>query len=239
MKRGRDLDSETPTILERLGSARIGHRASSTLMPYYKTISRAEFANLRWKRYESYQFASQDAVAPPVVQGLAKACMTLPIAFIEKDQTFLPAAIMGLRQGQNLFVGTDGRWMGSYIPAAYRSHPFAFAKSDDSQFVLWVDTESGLVGEAHPETFFDTDGKPSPAIKNVPDLLQKVSLNGETTAQVCAAIHREGLIQQWPITLKEGQNDQIVNDLFRITKRRSTVWMRKRCIALSKLMPYR
>ena len=62
-------------------------------MPKYQAITKTDFANLRWKRYESYHFAALDAVAPLVVQELPKACMTLPIAFIQQGEAFVPAAV--------------------------------------------------------------------------------------------------------------------------------------------------
>jgi hypothetical protein len=127
-------------------------------MPKYQAITRTDFANLRWKRYESYAFAAQDAVAPLVVQELPKACMSLPIAFIQQGETFVPAAVQGLQPGQNLFVSPDGRWVGPYTPAAYRGYPFALANADNGQVVLCVDTDSGLVGEDYTETFFDEQG---------------------------------------------------------------------------------
>ena len=41
-------------------------------MPQYQAITKTDFANLRWKRYENYHFAALDAVAPLVEQELAK-----------------------------------------------------------------------------------------------------------------------------------------------------------------------
>jgi len=83
-------------------------------VPKYQAITKTDFANLRWKRYESYHFAALDALAPLVVQELPKACMTLPIAFIQQGEAFVPAAVQGLQPGQNLFVSPDGRWIGPY-----------------------------------------------------------------------------------------------------------------------------
>jgi hypothetical protein len=61
-----------------------------------KAITKTDFANLRWKRYDNYHFAALDAVVPLVVQELPKACMALPIAFIEQGDAFVPAALQGL-----------------------------------------------------------------------------------------------------------------------------------------------
>lgn len=185
-------------------------------MPHYQAITKTDFANLRWKRYENYHFAALDAVAPLVVQELPKACMTLPIAFIQQGETFVPAAVQGLQPGHNLFVSPDGRWIGPYTPAAYRGYPFALANADNGQVVLCVDTDSGLVGEDCTETFFDEQGEPSQSVKAVLDFLQQVRSNREATLRICAALLAEDLIQPWPITLKGEQGEKTVQGLYRI-----------------------
>ncbi len=185
-------------------------------MPKYQAITKTDFANLRWKRYENYHFAALDAVAPLVVQELPKACMTLPIAFIQQSEAFVPAAVQGLQPGQNLFVSRDGRWIGPYTPAAYRGYPFALANADYGQVVLCVDTDSGLVGEDYTETFFDEQGEPSQSVKAVLDFLQQVRSNREATLRICAALQAEELIQPWPITLKGEQGEKTVQGLYRI-----------------------
>lgn len=185
-------------------------------MPKYQAITKTEFANLRWKRYENYQFAAWDAVAPLVAQELPKACMTLPIAFIRQGESFVPAALQGLQPGQNLFVLPDGRWIGPYTPATYRGYPFKLANTENGQVVLCVDTDSGLVGEDQTESFFDQQGEPSESVKAVLHFLQQVRTNRAGTERICAALQAEGLIQSWPLTLKSAQGEKTVQGLYRI-----------------------
>lgn len=142
--------------------------------------------------------------------------MTLPIAFIQQGEAFVPAAVQGLQPGQNLFVSPDGRWIGPYTPAAYRGYPFALANADNGQVVLCVDTDSQLVGEDHTETFFNEQGEPSQSVKAVLDFLQQVCSNREATLRICAALQAEELIQPWPITLKGEQGEKTVQGLYRI-----------------------
>jgi hypothetical protein len=185
-------------------------------VPKYQAISKTTHAHLRWKRFEHYHFAARDALAPLVVQELLRACMSMPIAFIEQNNQYIPAALQGLQPGQNLFVSPEGRWLGTYIPAAYRGYPFALANSESDQLVLCVDTDSGLVGEDYAERFFDDSGKPSQAVKDVLNFLQQVRANRELTERLCAALDAEGLIQPWPITLKGEDGERTMQGLYRI-----------------------
>lgn len=185
-------------------------------MPNYQAITKTDFANQRWKRYDSYQFAAKDAVVPLVLQELPKACMSLPIAFIQQGEAFAPAAVQGLQPGQNLFVAADGRWIGPYTPAAYRGYPFALANTPEGQQVLCVDTDSGLVGEGHSEAFFDDQGEPSASVTDVLNFLNQIAINREATVRVMAALQAEGMIQPWPIAVKGKDGDTAVQGLHRI-----------------------
>jgi len=108
-------------------------------MPRYQAITKADFANLRWKRYDSYTFAAQDATVPVLAQELSKACMSLPIAFIQQGDAFITAAVQGLQMGQNLLVTSEGRWAVAYTPAAYRGYPFALRKPKTANwYSAWI-----------------------------------------------------------------------------------------------------
>lgn len=186
-------------------------------MPNYQAIAPASHAALRWKRFDSYAFAAHEAVAPLVAQELPRACLHLPLAFIAQGEAFAPVAVLGLQPGQNLFVTPDGRWAGGYIPAAYRGHPFALAQTPDNQLVLCVDADSGLVSASEGELFFDKQGQPAQAVKDVLDFLQQVHANRPATQRLCAALQaEEGLIVPWPLTLKSDKGEQTVQGLCRI-----------------------
>ena len=53
-----------------------------------------------------------------------------PIAFASGDgESFAPVAILGLGEGQNLFIDAQGAWDARcYVPAFVRRHPFCLAR---------------------------------------------------------------------------------------------------------------
>jgi len=203
-------------------------------MPQFVPVSTHKHASQRWKRFDNYHFATKDAVAPLVVQELPKAAMALPLAFIEQEGSYTPVAVLGLQSGHNLFVAPDGRWIGPYTPAAYRGHPFALAKMADGQQALCVDAESGLVGpadgnhsngendgpegEGFEETFFDEQGQPSQAVKAVLQFLEQVQANRVLTQRLCALLTQEGLIEPWPVILKDAEQERQVQGLHRVSE---------------------
>lgn len=78
-------------------------------MPRYQAITKGDFINLRWTRFENYDFAASDVIVPLAGQELPEACMSLPVAFTRQDDSFVPVAVQGLQPCQNIFVTHDGR----------------------------------------------------------------------------------------------------------------------------------
>lgn len=81
-------------------------------------------------------------------------------------------------------VAPDGRWLGGYVPAYFRSYPFRLLRQQNTdQTVLCVDTDSGLVveGDVAGEDFIGPDGNISPALKQVVDFLDETERSRRTT----------------------------------------------------------
>lgn len=186
-------------------------------------VSRQEFGNKRWQRYTGYGFAAAQTVSPLVLQELPKVMLSLPIAFMAagtaegEAPAFMPVAVQGLAQGQNLCVHPSGAWVAGYVPAALRSHPFYMASTPDGQQLLCFDADSSLLREdASGEAFFGDDGQPSAAVASVIQFLANLTAQRPVMQRACAALQAHGLIQPWTITLKTGEGEKSLQGLFRV-----------------------
>jgi len=186
-------------------------------MPNFQVVTVERYGQKRWKRYTSYNFAAADSVAPLVALELPKAALSLPIAFIMQNESYVPAAILGLQTGNNVFVTSDWNWVGPYVPAAFRSYPFVFANNDDGQQVLCFDEDSALLTDSSAgEAFFDDSGKPDPAVMNVVSFLNLVGQNRVVTRAACQVLQRHDLIRPWPITVKSDNGEQQITGFSQI-----------------------
>jgi hypothetical protein len=154
-----------------------------------------------------------------VVQELAKACMSLPIAFIQQNDVFVLHAVQGLAPGRNLFV-VNGTWVAPYTPAVYRGYPFALAKGEDNQLHLCVDMDSGLVDADGDQPFFDDTGEAAQPVKDALNFLQQIHRNRAVTKRVCAALAAEDLFQPWPLKVQGPEGERTIDGLFRIDEAR-------------------
>lgn len=189
-------------------------------MTKYHALSKIDHAGQSFQRYTSYGFAAAQNIAPLVQQELAKACMSLAIGFMRQGEHFMPVAVQGFLPGKNLLVAPDGRWLGQYIPAAYRGYPFALLPNEAGQLVLCIDTDSGLLADADAEgqgeALFDAQGEPTQAIQQVMHFLEQTARNRQATLDICKALAQQQLLQPWPMEVQTAQGKKEITGLFRI-----------------------
>lgn len=189
-------------------------------MTSFEAVTAQRHGGASWQPSPDYRFAANDPMATLVATEMPEACMHLPLGFSRAGggaEVFVPVALQGLRAGQNLWVDGQGNWRGGYIPAVYRSHPFALGQADDERHVLCVNRDSGLVNEDQTgQPFFDSEQQPTEQVARVRDFLSQVRASAEATKPQCAALQAQDLIQPWPLQVSAGEQTQTLQGLYRI-----------------------
>ena len=112
-------------------------------------IDRGRHGGKGWRPSQGYAFAATQSVVPLVGGEFASAAVAMPIAFVQHDGRFVPAAVLSPLQGRNFFVAPNGHWLGNYVPAALRGYPFRLGRGEGTdQFMLCIDEDSGWVVDA-------------------------------------------------------------------------------------------
>lgn len=185
-------------------------------------VSLSRYASKRWQRPSGFLFAREDAVVPVTIQELPRAIMMLPIGFVAAGDQFRLCVIQGLATGKNLLVAPNGRWLAGYIPAVYRVYPFAIAETENDNFALCFNEDSGLLveegsnGQGNIEAFFTEEGKPTDVVNQILGFLTQVAKGRQRTQQICSLLQKHNLIHPWPIKVKLADGEQTVQGLFRI-----------------------
>ncbi|MEQ7153863.1 SapC family protein [Brevundimonas aurifodinae] len=107
-----------------------------------------------------YAFVGSSHVVPMTVTEFAPAALSYPVVFLGDNK--LPVAVMGLRQGENLYITPSGDFRPeAYIPAYVRRYPFVFANDQQQQrMILCIDRGAPFITEGGQAPLF-VDGKPS------------------------------------------------------------------------------
>jgi hypothetical protein len=184
----------------------------STQLLIYETVVPLMFATHRHSSVEigqNFDFSRKVNSVPLMAVEFREAQSDYPIVFAGNNEGVMPAVILGLREGENLYLSSDGKWDARYIPAFVRRYPFVFSKSEDGQrFLLCIDEQfSGFNGDGRGERLFTDDGKPSPYVDNILKFLQEYQLQFHRAERFCKRILELDLLEpmQAQVELNSGE----------------------------------
>lgn len=144
---------------------------------------------------EPFGFLRAAHAVPVTVSEFGLAASSYPVIFVGEDKT--PVAVMGIRQGQNLFVGANGQPdPETYVPAFVRRYPFVFA-SDDGQdrLLLCVDRKAPMVSDLPDVPFFEGD-QPSKFTQDAIEFCKEFERQRRATAEFVKLAQQHDLFEQ-------------------------------------------
>ncbi|MBR0815177.1 SapC family protein [Bradyrhizobium diazoefficiens] len=167
---------------------------------FYETAVPVSFQRHKdWsvKTGNSYSFANKVNSVPVTAIEFAMAAAEYPIVFAGSEGNIMPAIVLGVRDGENLYVGPDGAWQGKYIPAFVRRYPFVFAQDKDGKnLILYVDEKfEGMNQTGRGERLFDSDGAQTQYLKSILNFLQDYQARFQRTKVFCQKLEELKLLQ--------------------------------------------
>ncbi len=115
-----------------------------------------------------FGFAKEAHVVPLTVAEFTFASISYPIIFAGPER--LPLAVMGINQGENLFVNEDGSFVpGGYVPAYIRRYPFVLASDEAQQrMVVCIERNATIFTDKKKADLplFEKNGEPSEYTQN-------------------------------------------------------------------------
>ncbi len=175
-------------------------------------VNKERHAHKKIKEVSGFSFASGFHIAYVTLQEFARAASIFPIVFLEdKEQDeFRPVVMLGLNSGENLFVGADGKWAASYVPAIIRRYPFALVRSgNEGQYAVCIDEESPLVSDTEGSPLFDDKGEPTQVIENVKRYLAELQQMDGFTREFCKFLQANNMFT--PLNMRVREADRIKN----------------------------
>ena len=150
--------------------------------------------DLRIKPQSGYGYAAKTNSVPLVALEFADAGRDYPIAFVKSgDGAFLPVALLGLRENENLFVADDGRWDARYIPAFVRRYPFVPADVGQGEVVICIDEAAQCLSRDKGNLIFE-GGKPGPHLENMLALMRDYQAQAQRTQEFSKRLQDSDLL---------------------------------------------
>jgi hypothetical protein len=180
----------------------------TSLVPVNKT----RHAHKKVRQVQGFEFAKDFHIASIMAHEFARAASIYPVVFLEDktEDSFKPVALMGLDAGENLFVGADGKWQASYVPAIIRRYPFALAAAgEEGKFTVCIDEGSDLISDTEGAALFDEQGEPAESLENVKRYLGELQMMDTFTREFCKDLSSHNMFT--PLNMRVRQSDQVKN----------------------------
>lgn len=160
-------------------------------------VSSARHAGMSIEPKDSYAFSSDVNALPLMAIEFVRACAEYAIVFAAEGDDVMPAVVLGVRNGQNLYLKPDGHWNADYVPAFIRRYPFVFSSFDGGKsLALCVDESfSGLNREGRGNALFDAEGKPTEYTGKVLEFLKEFQGQFERTRAFGRQLKELGVLE--------------------------------------------
>jgi hypothetical protein len=174
------------------------------LPPFFRRIvavSPQAHGHLRLDRSVGYGFAAGAQSLPLGLTEIEAAAQHFPVLFTG-GANLAVVALLGLREGQNLFVRPDGTWTpDAYVPAYVRAFPFIFAEDATSRTqLLAVEPEAPHLRNDAGAPLFE-DGRPSAALAEATAFCKALRESMVAAGSFARALDAAGLLEEEEATV--------------------------------------
>ncbi|MBM3344549.1 MAG: SapC family protein [Betaproteobacteria bacterium] len=167
--------------------------------------------------------AFRDSVLIPLSYSeISLACHDYPIIFVSADQgkTATAMAVLGLKQGQNLYLAADDAWdRNAYQPAYVRRYPYCMTRVNDNgkerdERIVCVEkralSDTGMA-------LHNDKGEPLPAWENLRKFLFEFETDLGRTEAMCKMVVELELLEPFTMQAKSNQGEPItLSGMYRV-----------------------
>ena len=190
--------------------------AAAGLPLFYRTPVVLRFEDHRRAglgRAQEFSFTREATAVPLMIGEFMPALRHYPIVFADAERP-VPLAVLGLKQGRNLFLEDDGSWRaGYYVPAYVRRYPFIITETPDPNTrLLSIDSASErfietLGEDAAGDLLFESGGGPTQATRAAMEFCQAMHEDHLRTVAFADALRGANLLtsNRAEITFPDGE----------------------------------
>ena len=158
-----------------------------------------------------YEFATATNAMLIATTELPEASRDYPVVFVGPEGgPFSLAALVGLKNDQNLMVDAEGNWdPTAYVPAFARRYPFVLAEGDDKAVLtVCLDESCAAFNEERGEALFDSDGRETEYLQRVLAFLRAFHDDMQATRAFTDRVGALGLLVSKVITVEQQHDGQ-------------------------------
>ena len=168
-----------------------------------RPLDKTEDAKLRISELKGFDYAASMHSCAITVDEFYEAAKSAPIVFADTPNGVKAVSLLGVREGQNVFVSSEGEWTKSeYVPAYIRRYPFIFFEQDNV-FALGIDHGCAAVNKSKGKAVFNKDGEASDYVNNVLVFMQDYQTAAQRTDFFVNRLVELDLLEEANATIRE------------------------------------
>ena len=163
------------------------------LVPISRDLHHGKFL----RPLSSFAHIAGKAATEVMMGEIAQVAACYPVLFVRQGEDYKAIALLGLTQGENLYVDATGKWTGLYLPATLRAYPFSMARNDQTnELAVLFDEDLGLLSDHDGEPLFGTDdGDPNGPVARAIQLLTQIAADDARTSALVKQLDDYGLLK--------------------------------------------
>lgn len=154
-------------------------------------------------------------VVPLMLQEFTAAAPHYPIFFLQiNEKQYSAVGVFGLKEGQNLLL-KDGKFEGTYLPAAIRCYPFTLAQASEEQLILCINEQADNVSNTEGQALFNEDGTQTEFFQGINNFFRDYIDANTANKNVLDQIVEMGLLRADGLQYRDAAgNENRVNGFF-------------------------
>ena len=169
-------------------------------------LSSSAHGKMKIKRVNKAPAVGSVHAIPVTVDEFPLLARHYPIIFASGENP-VPLALMGLTEGVNAYMDSDGKPMSEdiYIPAYIRRYPFLLARlrPDTDELSLCFDPTLGSIGDFEDgERLFDDEGAPTDTTKAILQFCEQFETAGQRTGAFIEDLKKGGLLMDGEVAIQ-------------------------------------
>jgi hypothetical protein len=193
----------------------------------YDNIQPLSEKHAKWSvGVDNHEFISHLNSSPLLATEIAFAAIEFPVIFsaTANEGEYMPLAVMGLKDGQNLLLNGKNVLSTRYVPAFVRRYPFVLGGNKDSEMMaLCIDEDSKCFSQdgSKGSRLFQDDGSHSEFLTDVVEFLKDYQFRAEMTRTFTKRLHDLDLLEPMSanISFKDKEDSSINLGGFFVVKR--------------------
>ena len=164
--------------------------------------------DLRIVTTRSADLGDDQMTAPVFLSEFRSVQATYPIVFQQgaHESGMHPVALLGLRNGENLFLDARG-WDAPYIPLALERGPFMIGRAG-TELVVHLDMDSPRIGRGEGEPVFLPHGANTDYLERMNSVLLAIHQGVEALPAFTAALLRHELLESFVLDVEAADGSQ-------------------------------